>query len=33
MVTPFEDTHYRTRAMTVRDPHGRLWPLQAPSKS
>jgi uncharacterized glyoxalase superfamily protein PhnB len=32
VVTPFEDTHYGTRAMTVRDPDGRLWTLQAPRK-
>jgi ketosteroid isomerase-like protein len=31
VVTPFEDTHYGTREMTVRDPDGRLWTLQAPS--
>ena len=31
VVTPFEDTHYGTRAMTVRDPDGRLWTLQAPA--
>lgn len=31
VVTPFEDTHYGTRAMTVRDPDGRLWSLQAPT--
>jgi uncharacterized glyoxalase superfamily protein PhnB len=30
-VTPFEDTHYGTREMTVRDPDGRLWTLQAPA--
>jgi hypothetical protein len=30
VVTPFEDTHYGTREMTVRDPDGRLWTLQAP---
>ncbi|ROQ67922.1 hypothetical protein EDD93_2372 [Streptomyces sp. 840.1] len=30
VVTPFEDTHYGTREMTVRDPDGRLWSLQAP---
>jgi uncharacterized glyoxalase superfamily protein PhnB len=30
-VTPFEDTHYGTREMTVRDPDGRLWTLQAPT--
>ncbi|MFF4417669.1 VOC family protein [Streptosporangium sp. NPDC001559] len=33
VVTPFEDTHYGTREMTVRDPDGRLWSLQAPAKS
>ena len=32
VVTPFEDTHYGTREMTVRDPDGRLWNLQAPAK-
>jgi uncharacterized glyoxalase superfamily protein PhnB len=32
VVTPFEDTHYGTREMTVRDPDGRLWSLQAPAK-
>jgi len=31
VVTPFEDTHYGTREMTVRDPDGRLWNLQARS--
>lgn len=31
VVTPFEDTHYGTREMTVRDPDGRLWTLQAPA--
>jgi hypothetical protein len=30
VVTPFEDTHFGTRMMTVRDPDGRLWDLQAP---
>jgi uncharacterized glyoxalase superfamily protein PhnB len=33
VVTPFEDTHYRTREMTVRDPDGRIWTLQAPVKN
>ncbi|TDD65596.1 VOC family protein [Actinomadura darangshiensis] len=33
VVTPFEDTHYGTREMTVRDPDGRLWSLQAPGKN
>src|SRR3954471_7939337 len=31
VVTPFEATHYGTREMTVRDPDGRLWSLQAPA--
>jgi uncharacterized glyoxalase superfamily protein PhnB len=30
IVTPFEDTHYGTREMTVRDPDGRVWTLQTP---
>ncbi|GAB3904527.1 VOC family protein [Kibdelosporangium lantanae] len=30
VVTPFEDTHYGTREMIVRDPDGRTWNLQAP---
>jgi hypothetical protein len=33
VVTPFEATHYGTREMTVRDPDGRLWSLQAPGGS
>ncbi|MCZ4095383.1 MULTISPECIES: VOC family protein [Streptomyces] len=32
VVTPFEDTHFGTREMTVRDPDGRLWSLQAPAQ-
>ncbi len=32
VVTPFEDTHYGTREMTIRDPDGRLWTLQAPAR-
>jgi hypothetical protein len=32
VVTPFADTHFGTREMTVRDPDGRRWTLQAPSK-
>ena len=32
VVTPFEDTHFGTREMTVRDPDGRLWSLQAKAK-
>ncbi|GAA0450775.1 VOC family protein [Streptomyces olivaceiscleroticus] len=31
VVTPFEDTHFGTRLLTVRDPDGRLWNLQAPA--
>ncbi|MYX07673.1 VOC family protein [Streptomyces sp. SID8375] len=33
VVTPWEDTHYGTTEMTVRDPDGRLWSLQAPAKN
>jgi uncharacterized glyoxalase superfamily protein PhnB len=29
VVTPFEDTHWGAREMTVRDPDGRIWRLQA----
>jgi hypothetical protein len=32
VVTPFEATHYGTLEMTVRDPDGRTWTLQAPPK-
>jgi hypothetical protein len=32
VITPFEDTHWGTREMTVRDPDGRTWRLQAPGK-
>ncbi len=31
VVTSFEDTHFGTRLMIVRDPDGRLWSLQAPA--
>ena len=31
VVTPFADTHWGTREMTVRDPDGRVWSLQAPA--
>jgi hypothetical protein len=31
VVTPFEATHWGTQEMTVRDPDGRLWSLQAPA--
>jgi uncharacterized glyoxalase superfamily protein PhnB len=30
IVTPFEETHWGTKEMTVRDPDGRTWSLQAP---
>jgi uncharacterized glyoxalase superfamily protein PhnB len=30
VVTPFQETHWGTRDMTVRDPDGRVWRLQAP---
>jgi uncharacterized glyoxalase superfamily protein PhnB len=32
VVAPFEDTHFGTRLMTVEDPDGRQWTLQAPGK-
>jgi hypothetical protein len=32
VVTPFADTHWGTREMTVRDPDGRTWSLQAPKQ-
>lgn len=28
VVSPFEDTHWGTKEMTVRDPDGRIWSLQ-----
>ena len=31
VVTPFQPTHWGTQEMTVRDPDGRTWSLQAPS--
>ena len=30
-LTPFEDTHYGTREMTIRDADGRTWTVQAPA--
>jgi uncharacterized glyoxalase superfamily protein PhnB len=30
VVTPFEDMHWGTRLMTVRDPDGRLWSIEDP---
>ena len=32
VVSPWEDTHWGTRLMTVRDPDGREWKLQAPQR-
>ncbi|TQM32427.1 VOC family protein [Nocardia bhagyanarayanae] len=32
IVSEFEPTHYGTQEMTVRDPDGRLWNLQAPGE-
>ena len=32
VVKPFEETHFGTREMTVRDSDGRIWSLQAPAK-
>jgi uncharacterized glyoxalase superfamily protein PhnB len=32
VVTPFADNHFGTREMTVRDPDGRTWSLQAPGE-
>lgn len=32
VVKPFEETHFGTREMVVRDPDGREWSLQAPLK-
>ncbi|MDQ2706228.1 MAG: VOC family protein [Actinomycetota bacterium] len=31
VLTPFEGTHFGTQEMTVRDPDGRVWSLQAPA--
>jgi hypothetical protein len=33
VATPFEKTHWGTQEMTVRDPDGRIWRLQAPLKT
>lgn len=33
VVTSFAKTHFGTKEMTVRDPDGRLWSLQAPAQS
>ena len=32
VVSGWEDTHWGTRLMTIRDPDGREWKLQAPQK-
>jgi hypothetical protein len=32
VVSPWEDTRWGTRLMTVRDPDGREWKLQAPKR-
>jgi uncharacterized glyoxalase superfamily protein PhnB len=32
VVAPFEDTHWGTQLMVVRDPDGRLWNVQAPGR-
>ena len=32
VVAALEETHYGTKEMTVRDPDGRLWILQAPQQ-
>jgi uncharacterized glyoxalase superfamily protein PhnB len=32
IIAPFSDTHFGTREMTIRDPDGRLWSLQAPGR-
>lgn len=33
VLTPFENTHWGTREMTVRDPDGRFCPVQTPAKA
>lgn len=33
VVTPFADTHFGTREMTIRDPDGRSWTLQAAAEA
>lgn len=33
VVSPFQPTHWGTQEMTVRDPDGRVWSLQAPAPS
>ncbi len=33
VLTPFEQTHWGTQGMEVRDPDGRIWRLEAPLKA
>jgi uncharacterized glyoxalase superfamily protein PhnB len=33
VVSAFKESHYGSQEMTVRDPDGRIWNLQAPSKA
>jgi hypothetical protein len=33
VLSPFTETHFGSQEMTVRDPDGRIWNLQAPSKA
>ena len=33
VASPFEETHWGTQEMMVRDPDGRLWAIQAPLKA
>ncbi|NSC25083.1 VOC family protein [Streptomyces albus subsp. chlorinus] len=33
VVSPFEETHYGTQRMVVRDPDGREWSIEAPLPS
>jgi hypothetical protein len=32
VLEPFKDSHWGTKLMSVRDPDGRVWTLQAPGK-
>lgn len=33
VVAAFKESHYGSQEMTIRDPDGRIWNLQAPSKA
>ncbi|MBB4660431.1 VOC family protein [Conexibacter arvalis] len=33
VIDPFAATHFGTQMATIRDPDGRIWSLQAPSRS